>query len=145
MRFNIFLMLVLQINIAFGYDNCFENASKKYDVSKNLLNAIAAVESNHDIDAINVNINGSIDYGLMQINTFWIKKLKNNGINENNIMNPCLNIHIAAWILLQNFNDYGYNWNSVGIYNAGTSKKAVKRRKIYAKKIADTIGVWSIN
>lgn len=119
------------------YFDCFKKASKKYSIHPALLVAIARVESNFDHRAINnKNRNGTSDYGLMQINSSWLDKLKEHGITKNQLINePCINVDVGGWILAHNFYGAGVTWESVGAYNAGYAKKRESVRMKYANSI----------
>ncbi len=120
------------------YRDCFENASQRYGVDVRLLTAIAKVESNLNMNAVNSNGNGSTDYGVMQINSSWEDELSDLGIDWNEVVSSaCMNIHVGAWILANNFSTQGVNWDSVGAYNAGRKKTqaATIRRTNYATKV----------
>lgn len=65
----------------------------------------------------------------MQINPWWLPRIERFKITPRKLYEPCTNIHVGAWILAQNFRDYGRNWNSIGIYNAGTSSDPAIRAK----------------
>ncbi|MDN3683163.1 lytic transglycosylase domain-containing protein [Vibrio tapetis subsp. quintayensis] len=119
---------------------CFNEAGNHYNVSPDLLRAIATVESNLNPKAINENKNNvgevvSRDYGLMQINSIWFDKLSYFNVNDQNVYEPCFNVSLGAWVLSANFASHGYNWNSVGAYNAGFSKRTETARKIYIQKV----------
>lgn len=114
-------------------DVCFDDAGKRYDIEPSLLKAIATQESSLNPSAFNQ----VGDVGLMQINPFWFSKLKKYGIDPDTLKDACVNANVGAWILAQNFHQFGRSWQAVGIYHAGTSKdSAVKRRADqYIKKI----------
>lgn len=117
---------------------CFDQAAVTYNVDSNLLKAIAKVESNFNSKALNINKNGTKDYGLMQINSWWLNKLEGFGITKKDLKeDPCINIHVGAWVLAENFNSHGVNWNSVGAYNAGFKKDNIHKalRQKYAQKV----------
>ncbi|AQS38990.1 transglycosylase family protein [Shewanella psychrophila] len=120
---------------------CFDEAGIYYHVNPKLLSAIAKVESDYQSHAININRNSkgktiSTDYGLMQINSHWFSRLSPFGVNKDNLLSDaCYNVHIGAWVQSQNFSTHGYNWNSVGAYNAGFSAKTLTRRLTYIRKI----------
>ena len=123
-----------------GFAFCFNEAGNHYNVSPDLLRAIATVESNLNPNAINENKNNvgevvSRDYGLMQINSIWFDKLSDFNVNDQNVYDPCFNVSLGAWVLSANFASHGYNWNSVGAYNAGFSKRTETARKIYIQKV----------
>ncbi|HFQ5220524.1 TPA: lytic transglycosylase domain-containing protein [Vibrio vulnificus] len=119
---------------------CFDEAGAYYNVDPTLLKAIAKVESSLNPSAYNENKNAagkiiSQDFGLMQINSSWFEKLSDFNVNEQNVYEPCFNVSLGAWVLSSNFASHGYNWNSVGAYNAGFSKRTENARKIYIQKV----------
>lgn len=115
---------------------CWEQAEKTYGVPAKLLVAIAKVETNFRPRTISKpNKNGSYDIGLMQINSYWLPTLSKYGISENDLLQPCTNVMVGAWILSSNINRLGYNWNAIGAYNAKTNWKRDK----YAKKVHQAI------
>lgn len=59
---------------------CFQEAGQRYAVSPWLLWAIAKAESNLDPSSINRNRNGTVDVGLMQINSIWAGQLGGFGL-----------------------------------------------------------------
>jgi len=107
---------------------CFEEAGRFYGISPQLLWSIAKTESNFNPNAVNRNTNGSYDYGVMQINTIWSKKL---GKTWGELSDPCTNVKVGAWILAQCIQDYGQTWRAVGCYNSRTPSKGDK----YAAKV----------
>jgi soluble lytic murein transglycosylase-like protein len=116
-------------------NECFEAASVRYDVSRRLLEAIASVESAGNPAAINKNVNGSEDIGLMQINSSWLPTLKKYGINRSDLFDPCVSINVGAWIMADNIARHGYSWEAVGAYNAVNPKK----RLTYAYRVAQAL------
>jgi len=114
--------------------HCWAQASAKHKVPVRLLKAIAKTESNLNPKAMGRNTNGTYDIGLMQINSWWLAKgapLERMGITKKDLYEPCLNLHVGAWVLRQNFNRFGGGWRAVGAYNASTEYKRVN----YAKKV----------
>lgn len=111
--------------------NCWVQAANKYRLPPYLLFAIAMVESELNPTAVNRNSNASTDYGYMQINSWWLPTLKNYGIEKNHLYDPCVSIHVGAWVLAHNFYRMGYSWNAIGAYNANDSYK----RWVYAQKV----------
>ena len=106
---------------------CYEAAGNRYGISPNLLYAISKGESSFNPIAINYNTNGSYDYGLMQINTWWHKQ----GLAPvwHHLDDPCVNVAVGSWILKQCVDQYGYAWNAIGCYNAGAGwEQSPKRR-----------------
>lgn len=117
-----------------AYAFCFEEAGARFDINPTLLKAIAYTESSLDQSAVNRrNGNGTTDYGLMQINSWWFSKLSDFGVSEDSVINDaCTNVHVGAWILASNLAQSGENWQAVGAYNAGygANREAVRQRYI---------------
>jgi len=121
----LFLVLIPDWVSAF----CFQEAGSRYHVSPWLLWSIAKVESGLEPSAINQNRNGTVDVGLMQVNSIWAEQL---GKTWDYLNDPCTNVMAGAWILNQCVQDYGYTWKAVGCYHSRTPE----RRDAYALKIA---------
>lgn len=102
---------------------CYEDAGDAYGINPSLLQAIVKTESNFNPQAINRNLDGSVDIGLMQINSYWFQRY---GLDANMLLNdPCYNIMAGARILKTCIDKYGYTWEAVGCYNAVTRYKRV--------------------
>lgn len=110
---------------------CWEEAAARYGVNAHLLYAIARTESNLNPRALNRNKNGSVDVGLMQINSRWFPMLRKYGVSEEQLLDPCTSIHVGAWVLAQNMQRMGNSWEAVGAYNA---RDPVLRQR-YAGKV----------
>lgn len=137
-RFVVFLGLLLAESVS---ADCFDAAAERHRVSADLLRAIACVESNFDVHAINQNRNGSVDYGLMQINSLWLTELSQFGIEREHLWDPCTNIHVGAWVLGQSIQAAGNNWRAIGAYHAGLKNTPERetRRYEYARKVYDVL------
>jgi soluble lytic murein transglycosylase-like protein len=118
----------------FGIEECFQFSSERYGINSNLLKAIAITESNMDPNAVNLKSN---DYGLMQINEFWLPILAKYGIYKSDLFDPCTSIITGAWILADSIARYGETWEAVGAYNAGTGNSAQvkQQREHYSGKV----------
>ena len=121
----LYFLLLPSIVCAF----CFQEAGSRYQVSPWLLWSIAKVESGLDPSAINQNRNGTVDVGLMQVNSIWAEQL---GKTWDHLDDPCTNVMAGAWILNRCVQVYGYTWKAVGCYHSRTPE----RRDAYALKIA---------
>lgn len=125
---------------SFAYGNCFDDAAAYQHVNPLILRAIAWQESRNRPDAKHVNANGSIDYGVMQINTIHLPTLAQYGIDREALMSPCKNIYIAAWQLRRQVNRYGNTWAAVGAYHSATPAL----RDEYARQIAAILRRWGV-
>jgi len=108
---------------------CFQEAGQRYVISPHILWAIAKAESSFNPAEINHNRNGTVDVGLMQVNSLWADQL---GQTWDHLNDPCTNVMAGAWILSQCVRDYGYTWQAVGCYHSRTPT----RRDAYAARIA---------
>jgi soluble lytic murein transglycosylase-like protein len=105
-----------------------------------LLYAIAQTESAFDPRAIEFPRNGTRSIGVMQVNSIWFDELAAAGISEEQLYDPCVNIHAGAWILSLEVKRYGYTWEAIGAYNAGPYNEKTRSWKLkhyrgYATKV----------
>ena len=105
---------------AFSFEQCFKTAAARYpEVDINVLKAIAFAESCFVEKAVSTpNKNGSVDIGMMQINSSWLPLLNQYGIHRDDLLDACTNINVGAWVLAQNIQRLGKRWKAVGAYNA---------------------------
>jgi soluble lytic murein transglycosylase-like protein len=120
--------------------DCFSAAAAYQSVNPLILRAIAWQESHDNVSAMHKNRNGSIDYGLMQINSIHLPALAQYGISSNKLMDPCSNVYIAAWHLRRQMDKYGNSWAAVGAYHSETPAL----RDQYAKQIIGILRRWNI-
>jgi len=118
--------------------DCFDDAAAWQHLNPLILRAIAWQESHNRADATHENANGSIDYGVMQINSIHLPELAQYGIRRDALMVPCKNVYIAAWHLRKQVVRYGNTWTAVGAYHSATPAL----RDDYARRIAAIIGRW---
>ena len=91
---------------------CWQEAGSRYQIAPALLYAIARTESALDPEASHRNRDGSVDIGLMQINSAWLPELARHGISARELWDPCTNIHVGAWVLAQQISKLGMTWNA---------------------------------
>ena len=115
--------------------DCLDDAAAFQHVSVSLMRGIAQVESGMNPSAVNTNTNGTVDIGLMQINSTWLPTLAREGITRESLFDACTNAYVGAWILWQNIRQLGANWNAIGAYNSASPDK----RLAYARKVYDAI------
>ena len=112
---------------------CYKEAGREYNINPLLLYAISKTESDLNPSAVNTNSDGTIDIGLMQINSSWIKAIN---LNPDLLLSdPCYNVKTGADILKKCIDMHGYTWEAVGCYNAVSRNKRVK----YSRKIFDRL------
>jgi len=101
--------------------SCIYMSAYLYKVNPLLLLAIAKTESGFNRYAINKNKNGTIDYGMFQINSSNLNRLK---IHPSHVINNiCYASKIAAYILSSCISTYGNTWRAVDCYNKGKNAK----------------------
>ncbi|MFP2565148.1 lytic transglycosylase domain-containing protein [Enterobacter ludwigii] len=131
------ILLTLSLSAGAAPQMCFDQAGKDYQIDPLLLMSISIKESHLVPGAINgSNRDGTEDVCGMQVNSSHYGKLKKFNITRERLLNdPCICVYTGAWVLAHNFRSYGKNWDSVGMYNTGPSKKLIVQRKAYAQKI----------
>ena len=126
----------------------FDYPCEKFGIPKPLAMAIARQESGMNPLALNLagmdvypkNISAALaiakwaekrgisyDVGLMQINSYWIRKYK---IPLSALLHPRSNIYVGCWILRQEIGRHGFSWKAVGRYHSPTEWRAHEYAKI---------------
>jgi hypothetical protein len=129
--------------------SCWEAAGARYGVHPSLLAAIATVESGLDPRAVNrshEHRTGSVDLGLMQINSRWLPVLARYRITRERLLEPCTSAMVGAWILADLFARHGTTWEAVGAYNAACTQlgreACAAQRNAYAAKVYAALPRW---
>jgi len=137
-----FILFVAVVNSAFA-ESCWQSAAERYGIHPTILRAIAMTESAMNVRAVNRNTNGSMDVGLMQINSRWFPRLAEMGIKPEDLWDECTNVHVGAWVLAGYIRLFGYNWRAIGAYNAGPSSSPDSERKRinYAKRVFNNLSI----
>jgi lysozyme-related protein Hpa2 len=120
--------------------DCFASAGAYQHVSPTVLRAIAWQESHGNAGAIHRNTNGSVDYGMMQINSVHLSALSHYGVSAGDLMDPCASVFVAAWYLHRMVAKYGYTWKAVGAYHSETPAE----RDRYARSIEAIVERMSV-
>ncbi|UUZ66613.1 lytic transglycosylase domain-containing protein (plasmid) [Polaromonas sp. P1-6] len=95
-----------------------------------MLRAIAQHESWMNPGIALRNANGSLDLGLMGINTIHLEPgepLYRGGFTAKMLLDPCTNVMTGAYLLRLKMNRFGNTWQAVGAYH---SKKTLTMRGI---------------
>jgi len=104
-------------------NKCIVGAAQYHGVNPYLLRAILVVESRLNPKAINVNMNGTRDIGVAQINYIHLPVLQNHGIKESHLMDGCVNTYVGAWLLRKQISRHGLNWFGIAAYHSVTPDK----------------------
>ena len=90
---------------------CINRAAITYFVPAKVIISVLETENGKNGQA-KPNKNGTIDYGVMQINSVWLKKIEHYGYNAKMIQyNPCANVAVGTWILSQRIADKQNIWS----------------------------------
>lgn len=119
----LFLLFFIFTSFIFAFsehDESFKEYGEHFGVPPLLLKNIAKVESSLNPNCINHNKNGTIDYGIMQINTVHFAELQRYGVSERNIMNPKVNIMAGAILVKKLIDNNQINYDSIGKYHSKT-------------------------
>lgn len=120
--------------------HCFADAGRRFgDLSPQLLKELAEQESSGRCRLRHpTNANGSYDIGCMGINSSWLPALRDRfGITEQDLYDPCTNVHVGAWVYARTVRQFGNNWRAVGAYNATSEYKRIRYAwKIYTRLAA---------
>lgn len=112
---------------------CINGAAVTYQLHPRLLESIARVESGLNTQALSRDPDGGIGRGVMQIR-HDLNRLDRYGVSTQDLMDPCVNVYVGAWVLANCFRRHGNTWNAVGCYNAKTPhKRAAYARRVYAE------------
>jgi len=100
--------------------DCINQAAVTYHVPATLIISVLGVEGGH-VGSASKNANGSYDYGPMQINTLWLKKIGPYGYTKEQIQyDPCANVMVGAWILGTSIANSPDFWRGVAGYHSNT-------------------------
>ena len=111
------IILAIFFNLSQASINYFEEAGEYYRIDPKILYSIAKKESNFNPNAINRNSNGSVDIGIMQINSSHLKEIEKFGFKKEHLFNPKINIYAGAWLLKRCFNKHGVSKDGITCYN----------------------------
>ncbi|WP_413728925.1 type III secretion system invasion protein IagB [Sodalis sp. RH22] len=131
-----FIALGLLLSATAVSADCWSQAERHFSIESRLLQAIALTESNMNPRATGKNANGTRDIGLMQINSLHLPRLRTLGIDEQRLYeDSCVSVMVGASVLADMMKRYGYSWEAVGAYNAGTAAGRKHLRMRYAQRV----------
>lgn len=73
----------------------------------------------------------SFDVGIMQVNSYWLKKYH---IALDDILDPSKNIAMGVWILAREIRRYGLTWKAIGAYHTPLERHPERARN-YANNV----------
>lgn len=100
--------------------DCIDDVARHYQINADLLRSIAYYESGINPTAVHRNRNGSVDIGLMQINSIHLPALHKEGIGTEQLRVASVNAEVGASLLLEQIKRYGQTWRAVGAYHSQT-------------------------
>lgn len=122
------------IDLPFEYQLHTYNLCKKYGVDYELALAVLLHESGGVVDAVNTNTNGTVDKGLMQINSVNYKWLEEE-IGITNIEDPWQNIEAGVFMLGEFSAKYDDEHQILMSYNMGSgTMRKLNRKGIYSSR-----------
>lgn len=111
---------------------CFEEAAARHGVNAFMLSVIASHESRLNETSVVTNSDGSVDMGLMGINSVHLNDLRVFGIGREQLLSGCVNVNVGAWLLSKKIKKYGNTWRAYGAYHSENEPySSIYQRKIY--------------
>jgi len=100
--------------------DCINHAAIAYHVPATLILSIMKAENGKNGEAIK-NKNGTVDYGVMGINSIWLPKVMAYGYTKEDLQfNACKNVAVGTWIISQNMANNEPLWKSIANYHSRT-------------------------
>ena len=116
----LFVCLVANANDT-KYNDLFFKYGALFNIPPELLWGIAKHESNFDPKAINYNTNGTIDIGLMQINSIHKEAIEAVNLSLDDLYNPKVSVYFASKILSKCLKRHGFTYQGLNCYNGRTT------------------------
>src|SRR5579872_3162193 len=112
--------------------DCINRAAITYHVPATVILSVMEKENGRNGEA-NPNTNGTVDYGVMQINSIWLPKIAAYGYTKEDMQyNACKNVYVGAWILGRSIAEGKDIWLGIGNYHSHTpSHNQIYRNDIY--------------
>lgn len=120
--------------------DCIDDAANYHRVHPYVLRAIAFQESHMKPSVLSHNADGSVDFGMMGINSIHLSELGRFGVKPHQLLDPCVNAYVAAWYLRQKMDKYGSTWRAVAAYHSETPATGEN----YAARIKKILSSWGV-
>ncbi len=116
--------------------NVFTEAAALYQLDPDLLRAITWVESRGVPSAVGPRLaDGHRAWGAAQINDIHLPELVSYGVTQRDLLDPCTNLKLSAWVLANCIQAKGATWAAVGCYNAGPSSTNTTAQARYVRLV----------
>jgi len=101
---------------------CINRAAVTYHVPAPVILSILRLENGRNGDARR-NKNGTLDFGVFQINSVWLRALEKYGYTRHDLQyNPCRSTYAATWIISQNISRNLPTWQALAAWHSMTPK-----------------------
>lgn len=125
---------------------CISRSTAHFGLNPLLIQAVINVEGGGT--GTSKNSNGSIDYGLMQINDVKLPEVRARfpTVTKKELtQNRCINVAVGTWVLYDHAQNSGSVWKAIAWYNSKTPGVGdAYRRKVmneYNKLIRDPVAI----
>lgn len=116
--------------------NIFNEAAALYHLDPDLLRAITWVESHGIPSAVGPRLpDGHRAWGAAQINDVHLPELVGYGVTQRDLLNPCVNLKLSAWVLANCIQAKGATWAAVGCYNTGPGSTNTAAQARYVRLV----------
>ena len=116
--------------------NIFNEAAALYHLDPDLLRAITWVESRGVPGAVGPRLpDGHRAWGAAQINDVHLPELVSYGVTQRDLLNPCVNLKLSAWVLANCIQAKGAIWAAVGCYNTGPGSTNIAAQARYVRLV----------
>ncbi|AYQ86057.1 lytic transglycosylase (plasmid) [Burkholderia gladioli] len=114
----------------------FTDAATNYQLDPDLLRAIVWVESHGVPSAVGPRLaDGHRAWGAAQINDVHLPELVSYGVTQRDLLNPCINLRLSAWVLASCIRAKGPTWAAVGCYNTGPGSRNTAAQARYVRLV----------
>ncbi len=116
--------------------NVFTEAAALYQLDPDLLRAITWVESHGQPGAVGPRLaDGHRAWGAAQINDVHLPELVSYGVTQRDLLDPCINLRLSAWVLANCIRAKGPTWAAVGCYNTGPGSRNTAAQARYVRLV----------
>ena len=121
--------------------SCINHAAQVYHVPVGVILSVMKAEGGKNGDA-NRNKNGTVDYGVLQINSVWLPEISGHGYTKDDLQfNPCRNIEVGVWILGKSLAEGKSLWSGIANYHSRTPEHNQRYQKIVYKNYKQLMNV----